>query len=179
VSSVFTGGARSEIELLGRDILHIQPVTGTLTPYKGPLPRQPVFWTLLTLPALAWATSGLAARRRRKLLADPARRRAERALRSSMQRLDANDAPEIRVTDALRGYVADKTGRNAAGLTVPDIERWLERAGVDETLAQRVLDLLDRCDHLRFAGAAGDGQTLVGDTRGALEALEKELRRAR
>ncbi len=174
VSPVFTGSARSEIEVLGQDILHIKPITGALRPYTGPLARRGVFWLGLLVPSLAWMVSMVLAKRRDRLLADPARRRASRALRQATTALKEEGVPQARVDAALRGYVGDKSGRSAAGLSRPEILEILQHGGVSSELAERVVELLDRCDHLRFAGAQSGGDELTGEAHALLGALEKE-----
>jgi hypothetical protein len=177
-TSTVLGGAKTSIELIGHDIYHIHAITGSMRPYGGPLPGRPAFWALLLTPGAAWLLSGTLARRRERLLADPSGRRASRAARDARRRLVGEGPPAARVGVALRCYVADKSGRAAAGLTREDVTVWLRDALVSEPTSARTLGLLDRCDQAIYAGSAAQDDGLVREAQALIAALEKEARHA-
>ena len=174
-SSVFAGGRKSEIELLSRDILHIVPLDGDLEPWPGPLPRRPVFWTLLAAPALLWMGSATALRRRQALLADPRRVRARRALSRAREVLDGDGPAEQRVIRAIHGWTADRFDRAAAGLTHEEVAGLLRRHGVDEERVAAVTALLERCDAARYAPLGAGGDESVRAARDLLSGLEEDV----
>lgn len=176
VASVFTGGRKSEIELLARDILHIEPVSADVQPWAGPLPGRTVFWAAAGGVPLLWGLSALASRRRRQLLADPQRLRARRARASAMKVLDADRPADQRVAAAVEGYVADRFDRSASGLVRDEIESILRAGGVADGLVAETRGLLDRCDAIRFAPGTSAAETLVADARRLIDQLEEVLR---
>jgi hypothetical protein len=174
-SSVFTGGRKSEIELLARDILHIEAVAPDASTWPGPLPRRTVFWTAVSAAPLAWALSSVLSRRRRALLADPRRLRARRA-RGNAQRVLAGDGPaDERVSAALEGYLADRFDRSASGLVRDEVEATLRAQGVPDPLVFRTRDILDRCDAHRFAPGERSAESLVADAERLVDELEEAL----
>lgn len=175
-SAVFAGGNRSEIELLGSDILHVKPVPANLGAGGPPLPTTAAFWGMLALPGVAWLASGLLARRRRAARSDPAAVRRRRALRTARERLEAAGDAAERASEALYGFIGDKSGRGAAGLTARFVEEWLRGEGVEADLVARTRGVLERCDQSRFAGTAGGDASLEAETRSVLDALEGALR---
>lgn len=60
------------------------------------------------------------------------------------------------ILDALLGFIADRLGLTAAGLTATEACRKLEWLGVDPPLVNRLRTLLDTCEGVRY-GAATDG----------------------
>lgn len=174
-SSVFTGGRKSEIELLARDILHIEAVAPDASTWPGPLPRRTVFWTAVSAAPLAWALSSVLSRRRRALLADPRRLRARRA-RGNAQRVLAGDGPaDERVSAALEGYLADRFDRSASGLVRDEVEATLRAQGVPDPLVFQTRDILDRCDAHRFAPGEQAAESLVADAERLVDELEEAL----
>lgn len=174
-ASVFTGGRKSEIELLARDILHIETVGSDTSPWPGPLPGRASFWILLAGSPLAWAISGAVSRRRRRLLADPRRLRERRARTVARRRLEGEESVDQRVSAALEGYVADRFDRSASGLVRDEIETLLRGRGVGDDLVLRMRALLERCDALRFAPSRASADSLVEDARQLIDRLEEVL----
>ena len=169
----FSTGGKSEIEILGQDILHIQPITAQMRPYRGPMFLRTTTWILAAMPVLIWLASSVFLRRRQRLLADPRRLQAQKALRNARRRLQEMGDPPQRASEALMVWMADKSGRPAAGLTRSEFARWLAGRGISENLRAHVEDFLDRADRARFA-ASGGGEELVEEASRLLELLEKE-----
>jgi len=173
--SLFTGGRKSEIELLARDILHIEPIQADQQAWGGPLVYRKGFWALACATPLAWAMSALVSRRRRALLADPRRRRAIKARAKARARLDASGPVDERVSAALDGYLADRFDRAASGLVRDEIVQILTAESVPAELVARTRELLDHCDALRFAPSTGAAESLLADARELIDRLEAVL----
>jgi hypothetical protein len=171
--SVFAGAGKSEIELLARDILHIRPVRGSLSPHGGLLPLRPLYWGMLAVPGLAWLASSLLLRRQRRLRADPARLRAARALGAARRRLGDSDPPDRRVAEALRGYVADKADRARAGMSNDEILQWLSGREADPQAVLELGELLEDCDRARYAPSTAELHELLPRAERLLERLER------
>lgn len=174
-SSLFTGGHKSEIELLSQDIQHIAPMPEGARPWPGPLPTRPMFWAALVLPALAWGTSRHLSRRRLALLSNPRRLRARAALRNAQQILDGEGEPGERAERALRGYVADRADRSASGLTHEQIQATLVALGVAEEQVREFVALLERCEASRYA-VASSGEGDLESTKDLLRRIEEVSR---
>ncbi len=172
----FSTGGKSEIEILSQDILHIQPITADLRPYPGEVLRRRSTWILVALPPFLLVISSMLARRRRILLADPARLRAQKALGNARRLLKGPGEEAQRASGALMQWLADKTDRAPAGLSSADMERWLDQRAAPEDLRRSVLDFLQRADRARFGAASSDGDLLAEAGRLLLR-LEEEVGR--
>jgi hypothetical protein len=175
VSSFATGG-KTEIAILGQDILHIQAVSGVLRPYEGPLIFRRTTWVLGAVVPLIWLASVLLASRRRRLLADPLGQRASRARKLAAARLSGDGSDAQRASEALMVWFGAKARRPVSGFTRGELLDWLKEKRAPEVLVKQVDTLLDHCDRARFA-AAGEETKLVDEAKTLLLALEKELGR--
>ncbi len=152
-----TGGSRSDIELLGRDIRFIETDLPAFTTRGGPWARVRGWLFALPLPPVAYALFWGWERRRRRLGADLAlsrRLRAAREARALLKRSQGASAVEraARAADAVRGYLADLYNLPRAGITPADIETRLSADDIDPA---PVTAFLDRCDAARFAPDSG------------------------
>lgn len=89
-----------------------------------------------------------------------ARKKANRHLRSAEQALSAGDhnAFYAALSQALRGYFADKLTRDAAALTNDVILSALSERQIDAELIEQTRRLLEDCDFARFAPVADASQ---------------------
>jgi hypothetical protein len=143
--------------------------------FAGPLHAVPF---LVFGAALGWT------RWRDAELSDPAAARARGALRAAQARLRkarAAPGPEAAalLSEALAGYLADKLGQPASGLTA---RRALElararRPGAAADLLDGVRAMWEELDMLRFApaGAGGGGGDEAARLASLLERLEREV----
>ncbi len=175
ISSFATGG-KTEIAILGQDILHIQPVSGKLRSYPGPLILRRTTWVLAALAPLLWLASLALATRRRRLLADPLGHRASQARKLANSRLSGDGSDAQRASEALMIWFGAKARRPVSGLTRSELLEWLESKGAAQELKTRVTNLLDHCDQARFASTA-EGSGLSVEAKSLLLDLEKELGR--
>jgi hypothetical protein len=170
------GPARSEIPVLGSDIRYIRLGGDRIEDQGETLYGSRAFALLLAAPLVLNAGLLVVARRRAALTANQSllrRRRAKRAARRRLARARAEIAPE-RARDfyqelaaALTGYLADKSGVSAAGLTYDRIEEILAARGVGAETRRRFRECLEGCDFARFAPASSRP-----------EEMEKALREA-
>ena len=176
ISSFATGG-KTEIEILGKDILHIQPTTAGMRPYRGARLGQASTWILAALPPVLWIASSVLATRRRRLLADPGRLRAARALKDARAKLNQEGIASQRAAEALDLWIGARSGRSAVGLRREDATRWLASREISQELIREFDAFLDRCDAARYASAA-EGDDFRDTAEQLLQRLEKELGRA-
>jgi hypothetical protein len=146
----------------------------------GPIHAAPLLFFL-------WA-AGLAFFRER-LASDPKGARFRSAWKTAQVRIRAaREAADSRaaaglLTEALTGYLADKLGEPASGLTMRRVAELLQsrRSQVPAQAIDRIRALWEDLDSRRFAppaaGAAGDGAAVRQELTDLLRSLEKELKR--
>ena len=170
-----SGFRRTEIERLGRDLAFVRGETGALRHGRPVLPRLPLWWAMLVAP---WGLLGLYRLRLLRLDAhrrDPAGRRRQTAWNRAQRQLArlGRDGEAADLARVLTEYVADHTGRAAAGLTAAEVRIWAESLDAAEA-GERLSAILSRCDQARFGGtAAVDVGSLAGEARELLAVLEK------
>ncbi len=176
-SATEPGGARSDIEVVGRDIRYIETDPPAFSSAGSPWRRAGAWLLLLPLPALVYAGAWWWDRRERRLGRDTALRRrlgAAREARAALKRAAAEPAPErpARAAEALRHYLADRYNLPRAGLTPEQVEAALREDGVDPA---PVLAFLERCDAARYApgGAAAAAEDAPAEARTRVDELEK------
>ena len=178
--------SRKQIEVVGRDIRHIKPDVSELeTPLR--LYRNPAFWTGQALLPLVFVALVFYQRHQRRLEGDVAYARRRRArgeagkrLRAASQHLKEGDSGAFheQIHGALVGLLADQLNLNAAALTPQTSEELLRERGVDPQLVETLVDLLKRCDYVRFASSGsgkGDMEKVHTQAEELVAALEKAL----
>lgn len=148
-----------------------------------PLYRQPWYLPLQLLPLLL-VGGAFGIRQRRDYLDRHADRlrvrgagsRARRELReaSAALRKQNLDAFYQTLGEALRGYLATKLKRSAAGLTLEEMERSCLEKGVSAEAAAALRTLLETCDQARYV-ASGGGETDAREILNRTESLLREL----
>jgi hypothetical protein len=159
-----------------------RPFTRALeeTAAAGPIHVVPLLFFLWTV--------GLAFLRGR-LAADPKGARfrgawklAQVRLRAAEESTDSRSAAGL-LTEALTGYLADKLGEPASGLTMRRVAELLQsrQPQIQAPAIERIRTLWEDLDSRRFAppaaGAAGDGSAVRQELADLLQILEKELKR--
>jgi len=184
VVAVETGPGKTEIKVVGEDI---GPIFTELGSGRRPEPLAGAgFAASLVAPPLAYALFLGAVARKRKLASDIAYARKQRATRDARKRLAAatrafkrGDGAALcsEVTRAVSGFVADRFGVPAAGLTPADVREKLGSARVPEDLVKRVVDLLEACDYGRFSSSVQGREEMASVLENARRLLS-ELQRA-
>jgi hypothetical protein len=173
--------SRGEVKQSGAGIRFIKPDIGELQDFGAPLYRKAWAPLLLIPPFLLVAISYALARRRKRLVSDPAYARAVNASKNARMRLvEAERISDTRqfyslVDQAVRGYLADKWDMSAPSMT-PDIVR--EKMAADPKssgLMNSVIELMDRLTAARFSpvSTADDRSACLGKARDIVTAMEK------
>ncbi|MBN1825810.1 MAG: protein BatD [Candidatus Eisenbacteria bacterium] len=178
--------ARGEIERKESDIRYLKEPSRVSWSKEGRNTPLGALAAANAAPLLILAALFLRRRRSDRLAADPARARARRAdaeARRSLARIRGAEPREAAgaVARTLAAYIGDKGCVAVQGMTRREIDRELERRGVDGELRARIGDLFDRCDRLRFssddrppAGGRGD---LAGEAGELIRSLRPFLER--
>jgi hypothetical protein len=147
----------------------------------------PWFWPVLALPPFGLGLILGLERVRRLLRIDPqqqrfklARSAAARRLRGAQALLAKGEAAAFyaEVSRAITGYLADKQGVMAAGLTRDELARALAERGHPEDVVGRLVRVLDDCDRARFAPRSGEAPAREAMLTRADQVLNELERRA-
>ncbi len=136
---------------------------------------------LWLLPIAGFGTLLILQRRRASFDADRGLRRRRGALRRAMAEVDSIESGDVRERAArssriLREYVGDKLGVEGSALTPIEVEGMLEERGVEEGLARRIREVLDRLEAAQYASGTMDRPGSGGPALGPLlRDLEKAL----
>ena len=150
----------------------------------GSLLGSPLFWGLALLPLL-WLGWRYAQVRHRAAAPDTEsaayrRTAAEQVARERLARAEAalrEQNPTTfydEIARATLGYVADKLGVPNSQLDKHNVRAALEREGVETSLTDRLLRILQNCEVARFAGMDNSAamQQTYADTRTVIEGIE-------
>ncbi len=178
------GANRGRIEVVGQDIRFIRTSLGGVR-NRGAVPWTGApFWLMHLLSAGLVVGALIYEGRRKKLEGDQGFARDLRSGREAGRRLKrarslvGSDANGFygEVAAALRGYVADKFNRSAAGLTLEDIDGLLAGRAIGDGIPDRLRAFLEACDRARFApvaDGAGDRERLLEEAAGLIQSLKK------
>jgi len=140
------------------------------------------FWPALAAGPFAIAVLAASGRARRLFWKDPRELRMRRARTAAQARLKGAEAmrggPEFHaeVARGLTGYLADKQGIVAAGMTREELAAALNERGHAASTVRALLAALDRCDERRFAPGADDERSqraLLADAERILSELDR------
>ena len=157
--------ARRAIERLGSDIHFIQTTGGPLAATDRPLYRTGWFWLVILVPPLANVSTLMLRWQRRRYRARLGVVRRRKARRTALRRLkqagasgSSDGGPHFygALAQALTGYVADKFGGQATGLTYDRIAVLLATNAESEKASHTLLEVLEACDCARFAPGPDD-----------------------
>lgn len=84
-------------------------------------------------------------------------RRAAQTARAALARAEGGDEGLRAVARAVNGFLLDRFGAVASGMTMDELERFLTEQGASDDLAKRVVELVERCERARFAGGGDEG----------------------
>ena len=146
------------------------------------------YWLWFLLPLLAMGALLLYYRKQLKERADVRRLRAKRASRVAQRRLKAARGFASRgdrsgfyaeMLNALWGYMSDKLSIPVSELSKDNINAELERYGIDVSLRQASMDLIDKCEFAQYAPelASGDMNAVLDEAADVIDRLESVKRK--
>jgi hypothetical protein len=149
-----------------------------------PLARQPWYWLLWTVPALALAGGLVLQQRRTYLHSNAAAVRSSQARKVAQKELKQaralNDTPEqlAAAYRILTGYLAAKLDRPVVGLTAPALTAILDESTVSQPLIDEVLAILSAGEFGRYSPVVNQesaGTALLERTQIVIDDLERNL----
>lgn len=185
---VVFAGSGEDIEVIDRDIRYIRAVPAAIRPASRPLVGSKAYMAAHAIPLVALLAAIAVERRRKRLRGDVRLARASHAAREAGKKLDRargflkqGKSAEVfaLVSNALRGYVADKMNASASGLTRDDIERFLAERGALGADIDELKSILAACDGAQYAPAApaGRGEESAREAVARASGLVKNLDR--
>jgi hypothetical protein len=138
--------------------LHFSSARASAPPWT-----RPWFWPLLALGPFGLAALLVSDKARRMLASDPSQQRvrgargaARKRLRGAEALVEGGDADSFyaEVARALTGYLGDKQGVVAAGLTRDELSQALLQRGHSGETVRKLATVLDECDRARFSPGA-------------------------
>ena len=173
----------SEMHLLKQDIRYIKPDSLKLTDRSAYPYRRASFWIAQILPVIVvlfvWFYQQQQARRDPKQLRQQnAAKRALKTLEEAEKQIENGPAAFFAaLATGLYQYVGDIFDISPGGLN-PELARQRCEAGdIPESSTTRFVDMLTRCDYVRFAPVAAnpkDMENALNHARGAIHEIEKE-----
>ena len=144
---------QGHVNVLGEDILPIQPVRGRLRPAPASSLASPA---TVAAPMLAYCGVALFMRRKRRFDRDAGFARDYRARSRSHKRLKdvaSAERPAEALYRALVGFVADKFNVPEAGMTSSDAQRLFETHGLEGAITDGFNKILRACERANYASA--------------------------
>lgn len=94
-------------------------------------------------------------------------RRAAQVARKALDEIAEGDVEDAmsRVMKVFNEFFVDRIGRSLSGLTMEELRLFVIERGASEELAGKVVSLIERSEHARFAGAGGDASDVGEGSR--------------
>lgn len=184
----YTANNKEDIKHIGSDIRFIENKPFTLHKKGEYFIGSTLFYLLQAAPFLLFAMFVLIWRNKLKQNKNIALMRNKKATKIARKRLaNANKFLKEKnknsfydeISKALWGYLSDKLNIQTAELTKDNVQENFTANNIDETLATKMIDILDSSEFARFA--PGDSQTqmdtIYNDTLSVILDIEKEMNR--
>jgi BatD DUF11 like domain len=177
---------KEEVSVVGQDIRYIKNNTDNLTDKNNLFFGSFLFYTLLSLPALAFFLFLFIRNKNRKENSDVnsvkkrkanqlARKRlilAEKALNQNKDTLFYQE-----ISKALYGYLGDKLNIPLADLSKEKIKINLINQSIDEANAKEVIEMIERCEMARFAPVSDlTAQQVYNETVALIGKIESQIK---
>ncbi|MFO1498109.1 MAG: BatD family protein [Verrucomicrobiota bacterium] len=142
-----------------RDIVHIKPYLGTVTPLRPPLASQPWFWALQCLPVVLWLSAWAWRKRRETLENNPRLRRriavgesVRNGLKNLTQLATAHESEAFfaAVFRLVQEQLGERLDLPASAITEAVLDERL-RGRASEDLIDQLHHLFQLCNQVRYA----------------------------
>ena len=140
-----------EVDIITEDIQPIEADPGDL---RSESPAPALVGALLLAPVLLYLAALFYALQRRRAQSDSAGIRSRRAIDRAMKRLASVETatdPLDELYRAMTAFVADRFDIPEAGLTSGDVEVQLAGRGFEQDARERLVNILRRCERVRYA----------------------------
>ena len=151
---------QEDIKYLGSDIRHIMTGDPHLKPTSTVFFGSSAYYVALLALLVLFIVLLFVLKKREQLTKDTAANRNRKAdkvargrLKNAYQYLKAKDQEKfyIEMSQALWGYIADKTGIERSKLSMDTVSETMKAKNVPDELTQQFVDTLNNCEFARFA----------------------------
>lgn len=151
---------QEDIKYLGNDVRHIMTGDSHLKPTSTVFFGSSAYYVALFALLVLFIVLLFVLKKREQLTKDTAANRNRKAdkvargrLKNAYQYLKAKDQEKfyIEMSQALWGYIADKTGIERSKLSMDTVSETMKAKNVPDELTQQFVDTLNNCEFARFA----------------------------
>ena len=151
---------QEDIKYLGSDVRHIMTGDAHLKPTSTVFFGSSAYYVALLALLVLFIVLLFVLKKREQLTKDTAANRNRKAdkvargrLKNAYQYLKAKDQEKfyIEMSQALWGYIADKTGIERSKLSMDTVSETMKAKNVPDELTQQFVDTLNNCEFARFA----------------------------
>lgn len=151
---------QEDIKYLGSDVRHIMTGDPHLKPMSTVFFGSSAYYVALLALLVLFIVLLFVLKKREQLTKDTAANRNRKAdkvargrLKNAYQYLKAKDQEKfyIEMSQALWGYIADKTGIERSKLSMDTVSETMKAKNVPDELTQQFVDTLNNCEFARFA----------------------------
>ena len=151
---------QEDIKYLGSDVRHIMTGDPHLKPTSTVFFGSSAYYVALLALLVLFIVLLFVLKKREQLTKDTAANRNRKAdkvargrLKNAYQYLKAKDQEKfyIEMSQALWGYIADKTGIERSKLSMDTVSETMKAKNVPDELTQQFVDTLNNCEFARFA----------------------------
>lgn len=151
---------QEDIKYLGSDVRHIMTGDPHLKPTSTVFFGSSAYYVALLALLVIFIVLLFVLKKREQLTKDTAANRNRKAdkvargrLKNAYQYLKAKDQEKfyIEMSQALWGYIADKTGIERSKLSMDTVSETMKAKNVPDELTQQFVDTLNNCEFARFA----------------------------
>lgn len=177
---------KSDVQVLSRDIRFIKTNPPDFLSASGNFQQSPVFYTLITSPALLFLMLLLFRKKQEELSANTGLMKSRRARKVALKRLSnakkylsASEKEKFldEMFKSIWGFLSDKLSIPVANLSKETAVAALENLKVPQEMIQELSAAIDSCDMARFAGVAAESnESLYQRGLAIITKLEDHLR---
>ena len=156
---------QEDIKYLGSDVRHIMTGDAHLKPTSTVFFGSSAYFVALLALLILFIILLFVMKKREQLTQDTAANRNRKAdkvargrLKNAYQFLKAKDQEKfyIELSQALWGYIADKTGIERSKLSMDTVSETMKNKNVPDELTQQFVDTLNSCEFARFAPGSAE-----------------------
>ena len=156
---------QEDIKYLGSDVRHIMTGDSHLKPTSTVFFGSSAYYVTLLALLVLFIVLLFVLKKREQLTKDTAANRNRKAdkvargrLKNAYQFLKAKDQEKfyIEMSQALWGYIADKTGIERSKLSMDTVSETMKAKNVPDELTQQFVDTLNNCEFARFAPGSAE-----------------------
>ena len=156
---------QEDIKYLGSDVRHIMTGDPHLKPTSTVFFGSSAYYVALLALLVLFIVLLFVLKKREQLTKDTAANRNRKAdkvargrLKNAYQFLKAKDQEKfyIEMSQALWGYIADKTGIERSKLSMDTVSETMKAKNVPDELTQQFVDTLNNCEFARFAPGSAE-----------------------